>query len=145
MVVKRMADGRWELIDGQQRLSTLHLVLLYIRRENLLPAAEVRYSLECETRPNSRAYLEDSIAELHEDNIDFFHLYKASEAIGEWFTARGYRKLQAAIDFYTALSGKVRVIWYEAGAHEDSATLFTRLNVGRRSGSATKSAGRACE
>lgn len=131
VVVKRMADGRWELIDGQQRLTTLYLVLLYIRRENLLPAAEVRYSLEYETRPNSKGYLEDPIAELHEENIDFFHLFKAYEAIGEWFTARGHRKLQAAIDFYTALSEKVRVIWYEAGAYEDSATLFTRLNVGR--------------
>src|SRR5687768_18576698 len=38
VVVKRMADGRWELIDGQQRLTTLYLILLYIRRENLLPA-----------------------------------------------------------------------------------------------------------
>lgn len=131
VVVKRMFDGRWELIDGQQRLTTLYLILLYIRRENLLPTAEVRYSLEYETRLDSRAYLEDPVAELHEENIDFFHLYKAYEAIGAWFDAHGHRKLQAAIDFYTALSAKVRVIWYEAGPDEDSATLFTRLNVGR--------------
>jgi hypothetical protein len=131
VVVKRMADGRWELIDGQQRLTTLYLILLYIRRENLLPTAEVRYSLEYETRQDSKAYLEDPVTERHEENIDFFHLYRAYEAIGAWFDARGHRKLQAAIAFYTALSAKVRMIWYEAGPDEDSATLFTRLNVGR--------------
>ncbi len=131
VVVKRMPDGRWELIDGQQRLTTLYLILLYIRRANLLPAAEIRYSLEYETRMDSKAYLENPVAELHETNIDFFHLYKAYEAIDTWFTDRGHRKLQAAIDFYTALSAKVRIIWYEAGADEDSATLFTRLNLGR--------------
>lgn len=77
VVVKRMPDGRWELIDGQQRLTTLYLILLYIRRANLLPAAEIRYSLEYETRMDSKAYLENPVAELHETNIDFFHLYKA--------------------------------------------------------------------
>ncbi len=131
VVVKRMPGGRWELIDGQQRLTTLYLILLYIRRENLLPAAEVRYSLEYETRKDSKAYLENPVAKGHESNIDFFHLYKAYEAIDAWFTNRGHHKLQAAIDFYTALSAKIRIIRYEAGADEDSATLFTRLNVGR--------------
>lgn len=131
VVVKRLPDGRWELIDGQQRLTTLYLILLYIRRENLLPAAEVRYSLEYETRAGSKAYLEDPVAELHETNIDFFHIYKAYEAIGAWFAERGHSRLQAAIDFYSALSSKLRIIWYEADEAEDSSALFTRLNVGR--------------
>lgn len=131
IVVKAMSDGRWELIDGQQRLTTLHLVLLYIRHENLLPSAETRYTLEYETRPGSKAYLEDPEADLHETNIDFFHIYKVYEAIGEWFAEKGHRRLKTAIDFFSDLDEKVRVIWYEVGADEDGPTLFTRLNVGR--------------
>ena len=131
VVVKPMEDGRWELIDGQQRLTTLYLILLYIRRQNLLPTASVRYTLEYETRPASKAFLDDPVEELRDTNIDFFHLYGAYEAIGEWFEARDPHTLQAAIDFYTALSGRVRIIWYEASADENSETLFTRLNVGR--------------
>lgn len=131
IVVKPMADGRWELIDGQQRLTTLHLILLYIRRENLLPSAEARYTLEYETRPGSRAYLEDPSADLHETNIDYFHMYKVYEAIGAWFAEQGHRKLKTAIDFFSALDEKVRVIWFEAGPGEDGPSLFTRLNVGR--------------
>jgi uncharacterized protein with ParB-like and HNH nuclease domain len=30
LVVKRLDDQRWELIDGQQRLTTLYLILQYI-------------------------------------------------------------------------------------------------------------------
>lgn len=131
VVVKPRTDGRWELVDGQQRLTTLHLILLYIRQQNLLPTAEPRYTLEYETRPGSKAYLEDPVAERHEDNIDFFHIYKAYKAIDEWFEAQGQRKLNAAISFYQALENKVRVIWYEAGASQDGIKLFTRLNVGR--------------
>src|SRR5699024_10743844 len=39
--------------------------------------------------------------------------------------------LQDAIDFYTAFSRSVHVIWYEADTDVASADLFSRLNVGR--------------
>ena len=39
VVVKSMPDGKWELVDGQQRLTTLYLILHYIQRE-VLPSAE---------------------------------------------------------------------------------------------------------
>ncbi|MFI7195476.1 DUF262 domain-containing protein [Nocardia nova] len=35
IVVKRIQDGKWELIDGQQRLTTLFLILQYIHRNGL--------------------------------------------------------------------------------------------------------------
>ena len=48
VVVKRMDDGRWELIDGQQRLTTLFLILRYVQGH--LPSAKLRYHLEYQTR-----------------------------------------------------------------------------------------------
>lgn len=131
VVVKHIADDRWELVDGQQRLTTLYLILLYIRRENLLPTAHARYTMEYETRPGSRTYLEDPVAGPHERNIDYFHIYHAYQAIDAWFQDQGAGKLNAAITFYQALSDKVRIIWYEAAAEVDGTELFTRLNVGR--------------
>ena len=56
VVVKRLEDGRWELVDGQQRLTTLYLVLRYIKRH--MPTAEPRYTLSYETRQGSAAYLD---------------------------------------------------------------------------------------
>ncbi|MBM4722847.1 DUF262 domain-containing protein [Rhodococcus hoagii] len=129
VVVKRLQCEKWELIDGQQRLTTLFLILQYIQL-NALPAAHPRYSLEYETRPSSQAYLSDLRAEDREKNIDFFHIFQAYECIGEWFE-RQPNMIQAAIDFYTATSKSLQVIWYEAPEHMDSKELFRRLNVGR--------------
>ena len=130
VVVKQMADGRWELVDGQQRLTTLYLILQYIKRAHI-PSAELRYELEYATRPGSQQYLKNPDEARSGDNIDFFHIYRASECIRKWFEAHGHDQALAAIDFYRALSTRVKVIWYEAPEETDSIAVFTRLNVGR--------------
>lgn len=128
VVVKRRDDGKWELIDGQQRLTTLSLILRYIRQH--LPAARLKYSLEYETRAASAEYLQNPTSENSQSNIDFFHIFGAFECIREWFEGQGNPTL-AAINFYKYLSESVYVIWYEAPPEVESTTLFTRLNIGR--------------
>lgn len=129
IVVKSMADGRWELVDGQQRLTTLFLILQDIRRS--LPFAKVQFELEYATRSGSQEYLKDPDEAGGKRNIDFFHIHKAASTIRSWFESLGPGETQAAIDFYTDLSRRVKVIWYEAPTAMDSTDLFTRLNVGR--------------
>lgn len=128
IVVKQREEGHWELIDGQQRLTTLFLILQYIQTH--LHAAEPRYRLEYETRPDSETYLTELNPDRQQDNIDFFYIFKAFECIRSWFE-RQPNSLQSAIDFYTATSKSLQVIWYEAPEHVDSKELFRRLNVGR--------------
>jgi hypothetical protein len=55
-VVKRYGD-EWELVDGQQRLTTLFLIFRYMKREGL-QSSGADYSLRYETRPGSADYLE---------------------------------------------------------------------------------------
>lgn len=55
VVVKQMADGRWELIDGQQRFTTLYLIFQYMRDQGL-QSAGAGYSIEYETRPGDGAH-----------------------------------------------------------------------------------------
>ena len=59
-------------------------------------------------------------------------MYQAFKCIEAWFGEQKNETL-AAIEFFTALSRTVYVIWYEAPQTPefDSRTLFTRLNVGR--------------
>ncbi len=57
VVVKRRDDGSWELVDGQQRLTTLYLIFQYLKREHL-PSAGPNYSITYETREGSKEYLE---------------------------------------------------------------------------------------
>lgn len=143
VVVKEIDENRWELVDGQQRLTTLYLLQRYIKRH--IPYAETRYTLEYETRPDSAAYLDKltilgagvdggdpALAEQAAGNIDFFHMHHALECIDEWFSEQKNPPL-AAMKLYEALAETVFVIWYEVPQTEefDSRQLFTRLNVGR--------------
>lgn len=130
IVVKMIGDDHWELIDGQQRLTTLYLILRYIRE--LFPPAAINYTLEYETRPGSSEYLDRLDPELRFDNIDYFHMYEAHRTIADWMEDKK-DKFLAAVEFYRALSGaaRVTVIWYQAPDNIDGPALFTRLNVGR--------------
>ena len=130
VVVKAMPDGRWELIDGQQRFTTLYLIFQFMVDQGLQSAGP-GYTLEYETRAGSQAFLQVPNEEDRESNIDFHHIYCAYERIQEWFESRAHRKQWAANKLYEYLFESVKVIWYEAPPDLDSIALFTRLNVGR--------------
>lgn len=130
IVVKRRDDDSWELVDGQQRLTTLYLIFQYLKREHL-PNAGANYSITYETREGSKAYLERLDEADADGNIDFFHMFQAYRCIENWFGDFGHRATHEATRFYGYLFEGVRVLWYEAPKEMDSAELFTRLNVGR--------------
>jgi hypothetical protein len=130
VVVKRDGENAWELVDGQQRLTTLFLIFVFMQREQL-QNAEPQYSIKYDTRPGSENYLQELDAGQAGKNIDYFHLHRAYECIRAWFGAHGARRQHAANKFYGYLFDSVRVIWYEAPESLDSTALFTRLNVGR--------------
>lgn len=129
-IVVKPHGEEWELVDGQQRLTTLFLIFQYMKSEGL-QSSGAGYTMRYETRPDSASYLEEFDPELRERNIDFFHIYEAYRCISRWFEAHGHRRQFVANKFYGALFEYVRVIWYEAPDDLDATTLFTRLNVGR--------------
>ncbi len=133
IVVKKRGENNWELIDGQQRLTTLWLIFNYMHRSGY-PDFRASYQLEYETRPGSHAYLQTLNEQEALTNIDYFHLKAAHDAITEWFEAsasnsqiRGNRITR----IYNYLSDSVRIIWYEVPEVEEPIPLFTRLNQGR--------------
>lgn len=128
IVVKPMGGHYdWELIDGQQRLTTLWLIL------NFMQKGTPKYSIEYQTRKGSQAYLKTLDAGQANKNIDFFHLHQAHTVIGDWFEKKhGLDYKQFLVDeIYRFLSTSVRVIWYETPSNIESIPLFTRLNRGR--------------
>jgi hypothetical protein len=129
IVVRALEDGRYELIDGQQRLTTLYLVFRCIQ-ELCLPKAVPPFSLDYETRPRSAEYLATLAAVSKDDNIDFAHMYGAYQYIRNWFGGQPEQQSYIGI-FNRHLCKFVHVIWFEAPASIESTTLFSRLNVGR--------------
>ena len=130
VVVKRRADGRLELIDGQQRLTTLYLIFLYMKKERL-QNFDLPFTIEYETRPRSGDYLATLDETQKDENVDFFHMYGAYRCIKTWFDGHGSKRQYVANKFFNFLYERVKVIWYEANQDVDSTALFTRLNVGR--------------
>jgi len=122
----------WELIDGQQRLTTLYLIFRFMERDGR-QGLRAPYSIFYQTRLGSEQYLKTLDESVHLTNIDYFHLYQAYQAIDEWFNRRGdiHARNHAAGSIHRYLFDSVRVIWYEASFEVEAIPLFTRLNVGR--------------
>lgn len=118
----------WELVDGQQRLTTLYLVVKYIQRH--LPSARLSYQLSYETREDSARFLDSLDPGLADDNIDYRHIATAYAEIEKWFEEQGNAGLAATL-MHTALAKWVYVIWYEAPAETSPTDLFIRLNRDR--------------
>ena len=115
-------DEKWEVIDGQQRLTTIYLILACL-------GVTDKYTIEYETRKGSKGFLEN-ISEKAEDeakgNIDFFYMHKAYETINNFFEEKKNQE-----DFKDKLLNNVKFIWYEIDKGENPVTVFTRLNMGK--------------
>ena len=113
---------QWEVIDGQQRLTTLY-ILLSILKENGL------YHISYETREDSKVFLE-KIGEKNEKserpNIDYYYMLQTKDIINEWFVNRRIDKDL----FLSVILDKVKFIWYELN-DENPISVFTRLNIGK--------------
>lgn len=129
IVVKKRSDGSYELIDGQQRLTTLFLIYKVVGK--MIPFAKANYTLTYEVRTRSEEYLNNISESSDESNIDFYFMKKAYLSIENWFQERMKQKLTAPYDFLKLLTERVDIIWYEAGPDEDSNALFQRLNIGK--------------
>lgn len=129
IVVKKRSNGSYELIDGQQRLTTLFLVYKVVGK--MIPFAKANYTLTYEVRQRSEEYLNNISESSNESNIDFYFMKKAYLSIENWFQERMKQKLTTPYDFLKLLTERVDIIWYEAGPDEDSNALFQRLNIGK--------------
>lgn len=136
-------EGPWELIDGQQRITTVYLILCFLGAELGRAPYTLRYRTRRATerlvrriprwRPQPPVPWEEfSRRHRRLNNADTFHLHEAWQTIAAWFAEKAdgaetvdrhvfLRKLQTA-----------RVIWYEPAAGREGARgVFQRLNSGK--------------
>ncbi|MFC4818114.1 DUF262 domain-containing protein [Flavobacterium sp. GCM10023249] len=144
VVIKK--NGYYEVIDGQQRLTTLFILLSCLKEERkLMFKSDALYTIEYETREkegcSSKEFLNNlaNIEDLDKTNSDFYHMSQAYLTIKNWF-AKGEINI---VDFLNTLlktnnkegidsANNVRFIWYEVVEEiKDPIEIFTRLNMGK--------------
>ena len=122
----------WEIVDGQQRLTTLYIILKRLGK----PC----FRLFFDKRPNSNEFLSSLSTETYRhDTPDFHFMSEAYRCIDEWFKNKGMDDVVYADDFATTLLKKVQVIWYEVQLkttepneqESEKIDIFNRLNIGK--------------
>lgn len=156
IVVKRNGDC-FEVIDGQQRLTTITIFIHYFNSVFAGRRKQKKPTITYETRLTSADFIDsmeidgpdeldpslDSLKKAlpniaikcepfsENDNIDFFHIAQAFKAIHYWFLKKGdtfdYESIRSK------LLNHSKVIWYEVEdtASNNSVDIFTRLNIGK--------------
>ncbi len=128
-VVVRKDGTRYELIDGQQRLTTLYLIYRYMHNSSGGFLDEPKFSLKYETREKSEDFLASVDLSRKDDNIDFWFICNAYETIEKWFADKDKKSTLTNINKF--FDENVKIIWYEVSEHEDAIALFARLNIGK--------------
>lgn len=127
LVVKPQPSSEYEVVDGQQRLTTILLIHLHLNERLAEKYRETTFRLRYETRPHLESFLASPDAASADKNIDYYYLYQAFQEIEAWF-AEHEGEVE---DVKATLFKRTKVIWYELGDDDDPIAAFTRLNVGK--------------
>lgn len=118
--VRDLLQGKWAVIDGQQRLTTIYLILKLLGKNNFrLEYQRENYIEKC-----------DLAVDIQSDNIEIYYLTTAKKIIGEWFDGK-------TGDFKNTFTQKclycTKFIWYDVGDldEEQEHLMFSNLNSGK--------------
>lgn len=149
-LISRKDWDTYEVIDGQQRLTTIKILLIYLLDNYLTGRSyEQRFGMTIfdiiyETRPELKTIFSEKLNILCSDNIDTHHITNTYFNIGKWFEERVkggdiFDDLCDSIIRTLVYSEKnqkpegiVQVIWYEI--NDDNVNpieTFLRINLGK--------------
>src|SRR5690554_2577123 len=135
IVVKQKSENEWDVIDGQQRLTTIFLVIHYMNEMWKGKQKNNEFNLRFETRDKSQEFLKNILVDeisdevvVNDENIDFHFISKAYSTIHNWVKSND--KLDTG-NFESKFIHSSKIIWYETSINDDSIDIFTRINSGK--------------
>lgn len=150
LVVKKISsNGKdvYEVVDGQQRLTTIRIILSYLQTD-FLNGHSLKdkygkgiFNITYQNKESNAFFLDDINKSKKDEDIDIYHIVKAHESVEEWFTNLPIGEKDSAEEAIIATLtrdknlksnpyGTVQFIWYEI-INEDPIRVFYRLNVGK--------------
>ena len=119
--VETLLKGEWTVIDGQQRLTTIYLILKALGNEK---HPSIEYERE--------SYIEvcDSSDEIKKDNIEIYHLTSAKKCIRKWIETN---LKDSSSTFCNKILEQTKFIFYNVGdvSEEQEHDIFNNLNSGK--------------
>lgn len=136
IVVVPNGGNLFTVIDGQQRLTTIYLLLNYLKQFRL--ANYAIFELEMPARPQQQAFIDagdfaDAANQNAKNNIDTFYIRAAYQTIESWFNRPENQFLRFDILRLLTdptLANNARIIWYEI-TNQSAPEAFRRLNYGK--------------
>ena len=117
--VENLLKGEWIVIDGQQRLTTIYLILKALENEN---CPSIKYERE--------SYIEvcDSSDEIKKENIEIYHLTSAKKCIRKWIETN---LKDSSNTFCNKILEQTKFIFYNVGDVSEEQDIFNNLNSGK--------------
>ena len=145
LVVKKDLDDKFRVIDGQQRLTTIYIILNAF--ESFAQTKDKnKYKLSYD-REGSENFLQDIKNDLYRekhktDNIDFSFFANAYDYVIIWIKDQKlnedyiekfmtFIRSSSDIDDDKDIENNIRFIWYELNEEDDEFETFIRLNIGK--------------
>ena len=133
LIVKEREDKSFEVVDGQQRLTT---IFIFLKIAQTITGYEP-YKIEFETRKQSETFLSSLSGHdgrILEDNIDYYHITKAYKKINSWLdmmSEDGTPRFTVLSTMFNKITNNVFFIWYEILDTVKPVEIFTRVNMGK--------------
>jgi uncharacterized protein with ParB-like and HNH nuclease domain/uncharacterized protein YejL (UPF0352 family) len=140
VVKKNKENNEWEVIDGQQRLTTVFLIIHYFNEMWEGKRKTNEPTIIYQTRKGSYQFLKDMKVEkvendeyvkINDDNIDYHYISSAYEAINNWAIENEEKENFDRDKFRSKFKEQTKVIWYETDPKQDGRVIFSRINRGK--------------
>ncbi len=123
-IVVKKDSKRYKVIDGQQRLTTIFLIIKFLNNKDI-------FDINYQTRRESNDFLKNIQNKLDSErvNIDFFYFLNAYKEIKKFFNDK--MEEISKEEFLQTLLYSCKVLWYEISEQEKENEVFIRLNIGK--------------